>query len=101
MWISSGDGPNDPWKWDSRSIDDKMREHNARVQELWRARNERVRRATEQQTIQIAASTPVVIASHGNLFERLKQAGAILRMFHFSLQFGRLRIEITRASSKP
>jgi hypothetical protein len=82
-------------------VDRKIREPNDRGKQLCEARNERNRQARKWQALQMAAyspPSPPAIGSGLFLLERLKQAGALLRMFHFSLQFGRLRIEITRAS---
>jgi len=98
MWVQSGGGPNDPWRWVSRSVDDYLREQNARS----RAQLESVRRLRRSQSIQVVSPpSPAINTKQGAIFDQLRQAGEKLRMFHFSLQFGRLRIEITRASSKP
>lgn len=87
----------------ARDAVDRMNDHNRRVQDLVRQRNERYRVARQQAEYQIVQPTPVDInlpAILRNVADKLKQATGDFKMFHFSLQIGRLKIELSQVSRK-
>lgn len=88
---------------DGRDPAIKMREHNDRVCDAAARRFHRYNIMIEERRSQIQIVTPErhVISTPQMLkgfMERLKQAHGNFSLFHFSLQLGRLRIELSRAS---
>lgn len=92
--------------WNEDAVD-RARRHNQRVAAAWRKREEVFAEARRQKAIQVAALTPVkgkplsmkVYPMFQGLTEKLKQARGNFSLFHFTLQFGRLRIELSRAKN--
>jgi hypothetical protein len=96
-----------------RSVDALRKEHNRRVEDAARRRVERVYEQRQETLRQMVAQVQPTHPAQINALpaegasglmryfrERLQRTGANLRLFHFTLQFGRLRIELVRASGQ-
>ena len=101
------------YKWVDVSVDAVRAESIRRAQEGARLRAERIRERREEASRQmVERAQPAAIVNHNGpaeegaaglvwLFrEKLQRTGATLRLFHFTLHFGRLRIELVRAAGQ-
>jgi predicted ABC-class ATPase len=93
----------DSSRWfDNRDPVIKMMEHNQRVQAQSRQRLERIheerkQRQTELQIIQESKSETICPDMFRVFLNKLRMAQCDFKILHFTMQFGRLKIELSRA----